>query len=290
MILYDRAALQVGTMIRISIAYFYNLGTILKPIAAVQGDAPVSQFWMDLFAAQSALKDFFSTEFFWPAIRASYGPGQTLLKAIETVTNKNVATDKIDHMEAYYITDALTKFETNINSELSIAAAYFVSRKGGYDTDTLIANAELIFPPDLGLKVPMAIPDVREAGRCLAYELSTAAGFHILRATEAVLRRYWEVVSNGMDHPSQRNMGVYIDKMTSNKFGDAKVIAVLTQIKDLHRNPLFHPEKTLALQEALGLFGIAQSAIGAMLKELPHANAVPGVSEVVEITAPSSAP
>jgi hypothetical protein len=121
----------------------------------------------------------------------------------------------------------------------------------------------------LPVKVSNAVPDIREAGKCLAYELGTAAGFHALRAMEAVLRRYWEVVTEDKPHPGQRNIGVYIQKIEKSGVGDAKVIAVLKQIKDLHRNPLMHPEETLSLQDAIGIFGIVQSAMGAMLKEIP---------------------
>jgi hypothetical protein len=37
----------------------------------------------------------------------------------------------------------------------------------------------------------------------------------------------------------------------------------------LHRNPLIHPEDALTLDEALGLLGMARSAITAMLAFLP---------------------
>jgi len=53
------------------------------------------------------------------------------------------------------------------------------------------------------------------------------------------------------------------------------LLASLQQIKDLHRNPLAHPEETLTLEEAVGLFGIVQSAINAMLKEIPDPPPVP---------------
>ncbi len=57
--------------------------------------------------------------------------------------------------------------------------------------------------------------------------------------------------------------------------GSAKVLSCLQQIKDLHRNPLMHPEETLTLEEAISLFGICQSAISAMLKEIPDPAIVP---------------
>jgi hypothetical protein len=176
---------------------------------------------------------------------------------------------------------------TVIVAELAVADAYFVSRKAGYDTYTLISNAEAVFPADLPIKVPNAIPDIREAGKCLAYELGTAAGLHALRAMEAVLRKYWETITGGKPHPSQRNIGLYLQKMEKLGVGNSKVIAALKQIKDLHRNPLMHPEETLNLEDAIGIFGIVRSAMGGMLKEIPSSADGPMARAFAEVLPPS---
>ena len=38
---------------------------------------------------------------------------------------------------------------------------------------------------------PIAKSDLEEAGKCIAFELPTAAAFHLLRATESVLREFY---------------------------------------------------------------------------------------------------
>jgi hypothetical protein len=269
-------------VIRISIAYFYALGGTLRPLASLKGGGSVSDSFVLLYTAQQSLEGFFNTYWFGPAIKSSYSPGQTLLGAIREITSKADFSETITDFEAYGITKALNDFETVINAELSVADAYFVSRKAGYDTYTLISSAEAVFPADLPIKVPNAIPDIREAGKCLAYEVGTAAGFHALRAMEAVLRKYWEIVTEGKPHPGQRNIGVYIQKMEKLGVGEPKVIAALKQIKDLHRNPLMHPEETLTLDDAIGIFGIVHSAMGSMLREIPVTNPIAkGFAEVL---------
>jgi len=90
--------------------------------------------------------------------------------------------------------------------------------------------------------VPEAIPDVKEGARCLAYGLPTAAGFHVFRAVESVLRKYHAHVTEGKAPQNMRNMGVYIKSLETSGKGDPKVIAALKQMKDLHRNPVSHPE------------------------------------------------
>jgi hypothetical protein len=149
------------------------------------------------------------------------------------------------------------------------ADAYFVSKKGGYDTTDIITRAEVLFPSELMLKAPEAIRDIQEAGRCIAYELATAAGFHLLRANESVLLKYFDTVAGEEKRPSNRNLGALLKKMQDLGVGDSKVLAVLTQIKDLHRNPLFHPEDQLSVDEAINLMGIVRSAVSAMLEAIP---------------------
>jgi hypothetical protein len=81
--------------------------------------------------------------------------------------------------------------------------------------------------------------------------------------------------------------------MRHKSIGNAKVLAALQQIKDPHRNPLAHPEETLTLEEAVGLFGIVQSAVNAMLKEIPEIKPVPitgagALSTILSDAAPPS--
>jgi hypothetical protein len=79
-----------GKMIRISIAYFYSLGSTLRPLASLKTDATVGDVFVELFAAQTSLENFFATEWFWPAIKSSHAPGQKLLEAIKAVTSKPI--------------------------------------------------------------------------------------------------------------------------------------------------------------------------------------------------------
>lgn len=117
----------------------------------------------------------------------------------------------------------------------------------------------------LGVISDNAKKDFREAGKCLAFELPTAAGFHAMRATESVLREYYGLVT-GKD-PAKTDWGTCIQEL-KNAGANKKVLQVLDQIRDLHRNPLSHPQDFLSLREALGLFDIAKSAIGAIADEI----------------------
>jgi hypothetical protein len=147
---------------------------------------------------------------------------------------------------------------------------YSVTQKRGYDSMALISFAESIFPPELGVKVPEAIPDIREAGKCIAFELPTAAGFHLHRANEAMMHRYYDQVSGGKPRPKNRNIGGYLAAMTENKYGDPRLIATLKDLNDLHRNPLIHPDQSLeSIDEAIALMNAIHTATVFMLKAIP---------------------
>ena len=66
--------------------------------------------------------------------------------------------------------------------------------------------------------------DVRSAGKCIAFELGTAAGFHLLRALETVVLVYRKHVMPGNPdpNPNNRNLGQYIKDMEENGVGERK--------------------------------------------------------------------
>jgi len=197
-------------------------------------------------------------------------PGNVLLQAIKKLTAEPNKDRVLHFVDTYSVTNALTNFEAVLTAEMNVCDTYFVTKKRGYDTSDLITQAEVLFPAELATKAPEAVPDIQQAGKCIAFEIPTAAGFHLIRALELVLRLYFDVVGKGEPRPNSNNMGDYLRVMVDKNLGDSKVVAVLKQIKDLHRNEFIHPETTLTLDEAMGLLGISQRAIVYMLGALPE--------------------
>ncbi|HUX68838.1 MAG TPA: hypothetical protein VMV31_15235 [Terriglobales bacterium] len=260
-------------MLRIRLSFFCNLGRNLHNLSGVVSP-PIDLriVWGHLYAAQQAIEELLGTEWFSPALRTASESGQKLVAALKAVTERHVDFNSeqpqmIGHPEAYAITSALNDFNTILNAEFSNSDTYYVSQKGAYDTSILIDRAERVFPGDLGPKVPAAVQEARAAGRCLAFELPSAAGFHTMRSLETVVRVYCRDIGAAVPSPDQRNLGVFINNIEAKKGANHPVVSTLRQIKDLHRNPLIH-EVSLTLDEAIAIFGIAGSAIEAMLKEI----------------------
>lgn len=256
-------------LIRISLTFFYTLGSKLKPLLNIVPETSLGEVWNTLYDAQSEVQALLETDWFTPAVRTAQPAGTRLFNALKAITDRSDFGENLTYIDVFNIQDALKEFETTLCAALYVADTYFVSAKAAYDTTTLITNPEKMFPSELITKIPKVIPEIREAGKCLAFELSTAAGFHILRATETVVREYWTAVSNGKPHPYTKTIGKYAHAMEKNRIGKKKVIETLKQIADLHRNPLMHPDDTLNNEDAIHLLGICISAITVMLKEIP---------------------
>ena len=161
------------------------------------------------------------------------------------------------------------KYDTILISELQSLSSYLVTRKSGFNTELLINSGILFFPSNLINKAPDAIPDLEQAMKCIAFELPTAAGFHLHRANESVLRYYWDSITSGKPKPNNGNMGIYIDELRKNNYGPKKIVEHLKSIKDFHRNPLMHPDQSLnSVDEAIDLMSAIRCSIGYMLQHI----------------------
>ena len=252
-------------MQRISVPFIYELGVSLQPLNNIKANDPVVNYLFDLFTAEKALDEFIFQSVYSPILRVCRLPGAELIAVIRAMMNNEDYTRTITAAESGALTRAFSNFKAVFSAEFATASVYLVTRRRGYDIAILIEQAEELFPEDLIKKIPSVKLDLREAGKCIAFDLGTAAGFHLLRALETVICCYWHVVMEGQPLPKNRNLGAYIREMETAKKGEGKVLVALKQIKDFHRNSLMHPEEVLDLDQAIGLLGIVQSAIVTML-------------------------
>ncbi len=253
-------------MIRISLSYLYKLSERFHPLTHLQGEQKLSDIFLELILAHDTLKELFTSSVYtFRTSRQSAENLFALLKKYESPTNEQLG-GTIARWEIITISKAAQAFEMALNDELATMPAYLVTPKGGYDVNVLTLAPETLFPPDLVTLIPETKYDVEQAAKCLAFEVPTAAGFHLHRINEAVLHQYWDVVTNGASRPNGRSIAAYLTALGRRRKSNPKIKATLRQIKDLHRNPLVHTEESLAsLQEAIELYGIIISIISKML-------------------------
>jgi hypothetical protein len=264
-------------MLRVDGYYLYTIGAQLRPLFQLRAGAPPAgtpplEAYFLLFVAESALEPLLYRSVF--KLRTCVRAGEELLTVMRALRGKinpqGAQNEPLDFNDTFPITQALNTFEAVLNAELAMTPLYVVTQKAGYDTSVLIEKGTACFPTDLIAKVPGAIPDIVAATRCIAFELPTAAGFHLHRANESVLRAYWDAVTNGAARPKSRNIGDYLKELDSRQKGDDTIKSALRDLKDMHRNPLIHPEHSLdSVDDAVALMNSIHNAVVHMLKAIP---------------------
>ncbi len=262
-----------GGMQRVDENLFYRLGATLHPLAEIKTGTSLREVFLPLIQAQTELKSFLNDRTV-PLVKSKSAGLKLLaeitklLRALPKDREPQGQEKELDHGMVFSLTNAIREFETILSAEVQALDAYLVPRKGIYSTPDLIERAEHLLPESVRNNVPgEALADLRQAGRCLAFDIPTAAGIHILRAVEAVIREYYTVVMKTRPKPVSRDWGAYLRALKRSD-ADPKILAVLEQVRLLHRNPMIHPEEVLTLEEATILLGIAHSAIAAMVMDL----------------------
>jgi len=269
-------------MIRINAAWLITSEEAIDALDRLVAGQTVLESLSILFGAQGALEQIFDQSFYKDHVRASRTAGRTLHERVSAFLNADDwTTKKIEQYELVSLLAAKSTFKTVFLADLGVMPIYIVSKKDTFDVSLLIDAGINLFPGAIMAKVPEVEKDASEVGRALAYELSTACGFHTFRVTESVLRRYWDVVSKGKARPKLQTLGNFAAQMEKNKYGDDKVIEAIKQMTKLHRNPLIHPEVILTVEEAIGIIGMARSVIAMMLQVLPDVPATTGAPALV---------
>jgi hypothetical protein len=277
--LLPNAALAEPAMEKINPFLFYQLGSALGAIKQLkdalpgQQGTPMLDAHIVLMIAESNLESLLKDEKL--KLRASIRKAaDTLLSFVKVnriyTLEEASNLDTLDGLRVSALKGSLAALEHILMAELPMLDLYLVGQKGAFDTAKLIDEGEALFPPDLATKIPGAVADVKQGARCLAFELPTAAGYHFHRANEAVLRRYWDVMTSGSPPPPNRAAGQYLTQMEQKGVGDPIVISSLRDLVKLRRNPLAHPDESLKdVNEAIGVVNAIHTLVVEMLKKIP---------------------
>ena len=300
----DWFVLPVGdgiAMQRVNVFQFYRLGHVVHALSTTKEGSKVKEVYYRLSSAQMWLEYLLQDQLV--PLGVARPACLTLLEAVKNILkppapNSFVEPEEsapsldmertIDPMEAFNITNDVQTFETVLGAQLQSLSTYFVSRKLAYETPLLIEEAETLLPEDIRKEVPEAIQDLQQAGKCIAFEIPTAAGFHIIRATEAVIRKYYTASVGKPPKMKMRNWGTYIKNLATAK-ADARVTGFVDHIRETYRNPVLHPEETLTPQDAQVLLGVCVSAIVLMVSAMKTIQAqVPRFTALSSLAASSS--
>lgn len=174
----------------------------------------------------------------------------------------------INNADSEELKSIMNKIYPALDAEITLSHAYMVTDKK-LGLDNLLDKVDILFGGDsIFNRLPQTVKlDFKEAGKCIAFERSTAAAFHILRGTEGMLRAFYFVrvkskkkrITNPLWDP------IITDLKNKNK-APKPLLDVLDNIRMNFRNPTMHPEKTYDVDEVQNLFNLCIDAITRMSK------------------------
>ncbi len=263
-------------MLRLNIFQFYRFGYYLRQLDLVDEDSEILDVYRHLLEAKDTLIDVLGQR--TVPVQGLKQSVDDLIRIIDNIMHLLEKDNSTGHEKigsrASKLHEAFRRFEILFEAEIVSRGldVYAVSPKGLYSTPLLIDSADSVILEDLRPFLPeTAQYDLRQSGKCLAFEVPTASAFHVLRAAEAVIKLYYKSLTNEewetSHRESQRNWGNYIDAL-KNSGAKATITASLDQIRTLYRNPIVHPEEKLDMGEAISLFNQTSSIMTIILKEV----------------------
>jgi hypothetical protein len=171
--------------------------------------------------------------------------------------------------EAIALFFATNEFLEAFDREHRNIDVFTVTPKGLYDTRLLAEKTEEKFPENVRKHFSKTmLYDLRQAGRCLAFDVPTACAFHIFRLTEALTLLYYERLAKQPWTLTGRDLGKYIEQLNKLPGVNTDATRRLDEIRKFERNPTIHPEHIVALERAPILFELCTGAIFVMGEEI----------------------
>ena len=158
-------------------------------------------------------------------------------------------------------------FMGSLQDELDRIPMFTVMPKGNMDIRKLAGTISKGLPKStLELLNEFVCNDIDHSGRCLAFDLPTSSGFHILRAVETCAKAYVHAATGTLPPIKNRNWGEYIFQLKN--AGAHEDVTDLLRILKAKRNPLMHPYDNLNVDEAISLLCICQAGMDTIVDDL----------------------
>ena len=267
----------------VDLPYFVELGAALENASKIDVRGPLFQAFFDLYRLRSALRGLMDGE--RAKLTACGHDLAELLNQLDAFESRHFRDaqgnwisppdDARSEYELSSIIGKIQQFQNVLIADLRIAASFTVTKSGIFDVNQLVNCAHRALPEDVRSKLPKeALDEIDASGRCLAFSLATASGFHAMRAVERVIKAYLGDFISGDEIKRLKNWGQYLDALEKRCAGEAlpkpsqEAIALIRQIKDIYRNPVIHPDRVLSPEEAMTLFHSTLAAIGRIAAEL----------------------
>jgi hypothetical protein len=147
-------------------------------------------------------------------------------------------------------------------------AVFTVTPKGTRDTAILIESPEEDFTEaQRKILPPQFVADLKQAARCLVFEVPTACAFHTCRATESLILAYYNFLSGHDWNKNKKDWKIYVEQLVV-EGAPKKITSRLDEIRDMDRNSYAHPDVNVTREEAPILYGLCAAVNYYMAEEM----------------------
>ena len=170
---------------------------------------------------------------------------------------------------ASLVVDQFVSLENVLFAEAITKRVYILPNRR-FNTGYLLADQKKLLKAGAFEKLEeVARNDFASSCRCILFGEATAAAFHILRATESVLKSYYfhHRRQKRLDRPMWGPMVEQLCAKAKHKPPES-LLASLDLIRSAYRNPTQHPEAIYEIDSAQDLFGVCLDVIGKMTEEI----------------------
>lgn len=174
----------------------------------------------------------------------------------------------VDKVLSTKIATEINKLNVTLDAELRLRYAWVLTQKR-VSFENLLKSPNMLFAAKVFEHLPeISRFDFAEACRCIAFDLPTAAAFHLMRGTEGVLRFYY--LARVKRNRIKRLMwGDMITNLRQRRDPPPKALMDnLDNIRINFRNPTQHPEARYDMDEAQDLLFLSIDVVNRMIKEL----------------------
>ncbi len=195
------------------------------------------------------------------------------LKEIKEELEKTDESYRLTADKARKINKVMNSLNEAINAECSELVAYIIVEKR-LSVEKLMNDVGSLMTPGIFQQLrSISQYDLQEAGRCIAFERTTAAAFHVLRGVEGTLQMFYELITSKTPVKLRWNdLILNLRKYTSPP--PNSILDHLDNIRKSYRNPTAHPDKIYDIYEVQDLFSEALAVINQMMKYLNESNLI----------------
>ena len=229
-----------------SIYKYYFLGTCLRYLQDITPGCPIHDNdgeWYLLTNLTRFLKDLELLE-----LRITITAARKLPDFIEKLSKLPKET-RLTVEDAINLSNIMDAVRGTLDAELLEHYAFVTSPKR-HDFRALIEDPSTLFAPSVYAGLPdLARYDISEAGKCIAFERPTAAAFHLLRATENILREFYKSLVKQRRVPLM--WGPMVKDLQKRRAAKNHEILLnhLDNLRESFRNPTQHPDMKYNIHE-----------------------------------------